>query len=199
MSWHLERLAITLGAGRAKPQGRAVPLQKPGSKYTPAEALTLYLERTNGDEAWWSPAIFRGNYRHGDNWLASSAAVCDVDCLDRSGAHVVVPQEVRQWAHEALVMRGEDLAGLLAHDTPRGLRIISVYQAPIVDRDTQKGVLLGLSDLVAEWLDGTGLAAEGLTVDANASEDVCRFFWCPCALVDGHQRAAQLHALGGAQ
>ncbi|MCI0339836.1 MAG: DUF3631 domain-containing protein [Planctomycetales bacterium] len=181
--------SITVGTGLRHPQGRRVEWD--GS---PA-ALAAILAGHAGSEAWWSPGMFRDDYRCGAGWSGSSVIGVDLDYVDGEGKHAALPEEVRRKLRDAI--RLYTVYAGLAHSTPRGARVVFVLTAEETDPARWRRAAEGASAMVAVTLERAGLLAgaesdktlrAGLAVDLAASRDLARAYWTPRATVGGEVR-----------
>jgi hypothetical protein len=181
-------LAITIGAGRGRPQGRSVPVDDIGG--------TL-IKLPSTEEAWWSPHSWRGAYRMEKGWQASCAAVVDIDFMfkpesKRCKANPALAREQTRMEVDALaaVCGGSMMPGTHWHPTPGGARLIAMFAAPCTDRDLTIKAIAGLCKLVGDLL--VDLPYE---VDTTTSLDLARLFYTPNAFAKGVQRKADVMTL----
>jgi hypothetical protein len=192
-------LSVSLGAGRKKPQAQRVAV---GSVTDLARALEKY--RPPGEEAWWSPHVWRDDKRAGKNWEGAAGVVIDVDYHDERGAHVTRPEGIT----ERLRKRWRHLPGNLLHVTPRGLRLVFVFDRTCVLADEFGRAAKSCAQRVAVVLgahvvrgddEEPGLTAAparaGFEIDTTVTADRGRLLFAPNALVDGFQRAAEVCVL----
>ena len=180
--------AVTLGAGVRRPQGRRVALDPDD----PVADLARVLDEHRGDEAWWAPSTFDGDYRANDRWIASWVLGADLDFHDVEGRHSCMPPEFRARAAALL----PSLPATLAHITPRGLRVVGLLDAPIVDLDAHGRASHGFASDVREVLSDLMAERDGLRVD-GASYDRARLLYTPRSTVGGIQRACEIVRVGG--
>lgn len=192
MSGSLPRtLMITVGAGRTRPQGRRLTVEG----LDPVVALGQALDDLPGStEAWWSGAVFRGDYRREDHWERSDLVGVDLDFRDAGGKHVAVPIEFRRrflgWQPQ--------LPGSLLHSTPRGYRVVFLLERTVEDVETWRGAARGAAKLIQSSLFVEDLSYDagrrraGLAVDEGASGDAARLWWAPRATVNGEARDAEV-------
>jgi hypothetical protein len=198
-------LAITVGEGRERPQGRPVALES-----TAPNAIVLALrDQPANVERWWSPHSWARSYRLEAEWVSSVAAVVDVDYrCDPCARELSVweargkkgkrpscghaPTDTDRAALEGLALATE-IPGSIFHHTPHGARVGFVYDAPVTDRDTAKRAERGAGALVAKRLAEVELFR--YYVDAPLLGDLARFFYTPNCIVGGETRSAELITL----
>ncbi|MGH7297058.1 MAG: hypothetical protein ACRELB_19125, partial [Polyangiaceae bacterium] len=158
--------AITLGHGVHHPPGHRIPLDAAD----PVVHLTHVLDAHRGEEAWWSPSLFDGDYRHGANWRAAWALAVDVDYHGSDGKKARVPADLRARI-DALV---PTLRATLAHPTPCGLRVVAVLDAPITKIASYKRAATALAADVMSALVSLLGDREALAIDYEATRDCVR-------------------------
>ncbi|HEV8574451.1 MAG TPA: hypothetical protein VGR43_07050, partial [Dehalococcoidia bacterium] len=189
--------AITVGAGKDRPQGRRVAK---ADDLSPANALRAALQDLPAEpEAWWSPHLFKTgitmdrdgvpterptDYRHGDLWESSLAIAIDAD----NEAHAAWEDVPKKAVLSAIV--DLELPGSMAHFTPHGLRVLFPLAEPVTDAAAWKRAAAGAcSQVRAALLRIDGVRME---IDTAASCDTARFYWAPRAIVDGVARDGQV-------
>ena len=177
--------AITLGAGRNRPQGQRVELTG-----HPVRALADIISAHVGTEAWWSVCTFNTDYRKGEKWCTAIAVAIDLDYHDEDGKHAAIPPDVAARAVEAL---GE-LPNVI-HDTPRGLRVVLVLGSLITDLVTFASAGRGAVHLVGRALGVLIRECGGLRIDPTVTKDRARFVYTPCATVDGVERHGEVRVM----
>jgi hypothetical protein len=189
--------AITVGAGKRRPQGRRLALDGAAPL---AVRLAEALRRVPPEmEQWWAPGVFDGDHRAGKRWRGSMLVGVDADYHDDAGEHAAVPPAIAARVEEAA--RAGELPGSVYHATPRGLRIVFALARQECDGALWQSAARGACALVERWLAGAGLAAsgdpprDGYTLDVAASCDQARMLWAPRAKVDGVQREAEVIVL----
>ncbi|MCK6460274.1 MAG: hypothetical protein L6Q95_10330 [Planctomycetes bacterium] len=189
--------AITVGAGRTRPQGRRVIVAAEASV---AALLAALRKQPRKAEGWWSAHLWEGDYRESTRWAGTHALVADIDYHDSEGRHAVPPPSVAARL-VASVMRP---CGSIFHPTPRGGRLVAVLNAFLDDPDLFALAARGFGYLVDQALRELGLAAvrrrirdargereawcDGYKVDDPALADRARFYYLPNARVDGVDR-----------
>ncbi len=197
-------MRITVGAGKANPHGEVLALSPAwGRVEALAEALA---DLPSTKESWWTPAAFGPSpscdqpkagplclsgatcHRKSDAWLSSCAVGVDLD----SKGHAEVTDEQRV-ALDAFVRDGGHGANI-AHHSPHGARLVFVLDSECVDRATVDRAHEGAAALVQAALAETN-AADHFELDAAATGDVTRGWYAPQALVNAHQRDAEVITL----
>jgi len=174
--------AITLGAGKDRPQGWRVELTGEDVRAF-ADAISAHV----GDEAWWSVSTFDGDYRNGENWRAATAIALDLDYHNAKGEHAAIPTGVASRAIDAL----GDLPNLI-HNTPRGLRVVLLLETPITDHEAFATARLGAAQVVGGALGTLVREREGLRIDPTVTNDRARLLYTPRATVDGSVRRGEV-------
>ena len=88
-------ISLTVGAGLDRPAGKRVTTPVKGN-VTRALADTIdALEPAV--EGWWTPALFRGDYRAGDRWEGATACGIDIDYLEVAGELHVSRSRLAGW------------------------------------------------------------------------------------------------------
>ena len=178
MSESVPVLSITLGAGKRRPEGARHSLDG-----DPVQSLVKVISRLadhadDSRDQWWSPSSFIGAYRSSDRWESAAAAGVDVDYYDKD-AHAILPSDLAHRLDQ--VIASGSLPGNIAHRTPRGLRIIAVFEQPCVDPGIYRDAQRALCATVESALGAAGLlatdGATGLRMDTGASLDRARFYW----------------------
>jgi hypothetical protein len=180
-------LQITVGAGRKCPTGKVVELQGGAASF--AKALADLPPATEG---WWSGHIWEEGKRATARWRSSSCVGIDLDYHDEHADHVALPPELS--ASILAAAREGKIPGSVFHLTPRGARVIFVFDRMIDDRETMARAARGAGDKVAEAIRALGCLAErrGLTVDEKALLDLARLLFSPRAIVEGVKRAGEV-------
>jgi len=198
---------ITLGAGKDKPQGRREFV----SEKPDAAALVKVLELlpTGETEGWWSPHVFRQDYRRQRDWVGAAAVAQDLDYYSDKGNHVKLPDRILSRLDELWAC----LPSCLWHPTPRGVRLVAVLDRFETDAATYEKAARGMARGVAARLADAGLLATkrqivrrtpqrgersvvrpcgGLWVDESVIADRARFLYSPSACVDGVDRVGSV-------
>jgi len=183
-------LFLTAGINRRNAHGTLVRLPSGASA---ARKLTELLSHDPDDgiphEGWWSLNQWRNDHRRKQGWCGASGIALDVDYHDAGGIHSAPPARTRE------------LTGNIIHQTPRGLRVVLVFDRVERSRDKMKAAMRGAAAIVEEDLDAQGLLAvfpkafsphAGYAVDTSASFDLARLFWAPTTIVDGALRSDPL-------
>lgn len=192
-----------MGRGRFNPQGRSVAI-------TGEDPVAAWCDALNAIEpaecAWWSPHLWARDYSVAVDWIAAHGCAIDLDYEDpRRGAgkeHTEVP--VDSWLALYQSALDGDLPGNLIHGTPRGARLVFVFDRPTTSRTEALAALRAAGALVAEALSRIGLqrvvpraggrVEPGFSVDRRALLDLKRIFWAPRCTVAGAAREATVHA-----
>lgn len=188
-----EGLSITVGCGRAKPQGQVVEL---ASDVPPAVALARALEATpHTGERWWSFHLWQGAHRGGERWVASGGVGIDLDYEDAKEDHVAPPADVAEQI-DAAAAAGL-LPGSVFHLTPRGARIVFVFRGMVTDRELMSRAAVGAGAQVGAALEAAGLPVAGpgragYRVDQKVLIDLARLLFTPRCMVDGVKRDARV-------
>lgn len=189
------RVMITVGAGKANPLGRRLPLESNGCV---ADALARALDALPAEgEGWWSPFVWGENRRATAAFEEAAGIGIDIDYYDAEGMHARVPPEKAAALEAAL---GEAMLGNVYYRTPRGARLVFVFAVPERHVEIVKAAALGACALVEKMLGEAGLLADrgGFQVDRAASGgDLARMFYTPRAIVNGERRAAEVLVLRG--
>ncbi|HEX2570047.1 MAG TPA: DUF5906 domain-containing protein [Polyangia bacterium] len=194
----LDLPAITVGAGKRRPQGRRLALD--GAAPLAVQLAEALRRMPPGlAEQWWAPGVFDGDYRAGKRWRGSMLVGVDADYHDGAGEHAAVPPAIAACIEKAA--RVGELPGSIYHVTPRGLRIVFALARQESDGAVWQSAARGACALVERWLAEARLAAsgdpgdpqrDGYTLDVAASCDRARMLWTPRAKVDGVQREAEV-------
>jgi hypothetical protein len=181
-------LTCSLGTNRKSPRGTRY------SFAAPHDLAALLTSRKPDAEHWWSPYCWTGDLRSGEAWESACAVAIDLDYHDDTGAHAVPPDDVRQRLGEAR------LSATLRHETPRGERLILVFDSLCTDADAVGAALDGALVRARQELDAAGLPAPvtprdgpgtaGVVVD-GAVRDRARILFCPRALVPSDEPDAE--------
>jgi hypothetical protein len=189
-------LIVTVGEGRTRPKGRRLSISNDADL---AETLSQHW----GDDAWFSLHEFRDAYRHQKNWRAASGIGIDIDYHDSPNGkgppvHAIAPKEKLERFDAAF--RGGDLVGSLFYRTPRGARLVFLFDAPEADRARWLRAGQVVEAQVANWLVAARLSRRaggaGFQVDSTVTKDSARFLYSPNAKVDGQQRRAEVLVSG---
>ncbi len=105
-----------------------------------AQSLQQVLEPLQGEDAWWAPSLWAGDYRMEDRWEQICAAVLDIDYLDGKGAKVDIPALDAMGISDAA--QNGTLAG--AYRAGRTTTTDDLVKALHIDRDKAKRVLKSL-------------------------------------------------------
>jgi len=167
----------------------------------PVASLARALESSKGTDAWFSPHSWSDDHRTSTSWESCVAVVTDLDYYDDTGEHAPPPPEVRETLKS--VVRAGRLTGSLFYATPRGARVVFLFSEPLVDPQVYERAFFGAVVLGVLDLERAGLLAErnpqgrwsnGYFPDL-AVRDLARFFYSPCATVDGVARNAAVIVL----
>jgi hypothetical protein len=185
-------LAITVGAGRARPQGRGVKLAPT------VEAMAgALLELPRTEEAWWSTHVWKGDYRLEKSWVSSSGVAVDIDFKFKKKTRwtrdspelVREPTKAEVEALAAFAASGA-MPGNMWHPTPGGGRVVAVFDTQCVDSAAFRAAARGFGALLSE-----ALAELPYYVDVPLLEDLARYFYGPNAFAKGVQRSAEVVTL----
>jgi hypothetical protein len=117
--------AVTLGVGLKNPQAKRHPIYPRGRVSSLAYALQDEVDPDA--ESWWSPHLFKGDYRKKENWEFSVGFAVDLDYYAAGCGHSSPSPDVR----EALAKL--TFAANFMHDTPRGAgvcsRVLSAFRS----------------------------------------------------------------------
>lgn len=167
-------IALTIGRGKKRPQGEPVELDESN----PTAALGFLLSQHTGIEAWWSGAVFTDHHRSNDRWVSQQVIGVDIDYHDTLGQHAPLTEEartaLRTTIHPALCA--------WAHLTPRGARLITILDSPIVDRIMYPLAWASLTTRLSRWV--PKVSTGSLRID-DTCRDLARYFWSPRATIDG--------------
>ena len=169
------------------------------SSTKPVEGLLDVLTKSPREpEAWWSPAIWSGDRRTSLAWECAYCAVTDLNFRDAIGEHVMAPEDHLARFKEL----APGLPGSMWHSTPRGARIVTVFNNIEENAALWLRACEGLEIQLAAWLQANDLACDRLNGFAGyeasrPSHDsaLSRFLFGPHALVGGIQRDAVLEML----
>lgn len=179
---------LTFGRGVTSPYGWQVELGE-----DPIESARVKLAGHTELEAWLSVSTYEGSYKVKKAWQSAAGVGVDVDWHNEDGEHALVPPDVRAAVEAKL--QAQQIPGTVLHMTPRGLRVLYLYSHQLEDLDLHERCM----STAIEELEHCFVPPEEFgpiphfAVDAAASRDIARLLWAPCALVDGHQRAAELY------
>jgi hypothetical protein len=188
----MNELSISLGCGRKRPQGTRQALDESD----PISSLIDALDNRNpASELWWSPHIWEGDKRAEKNWTHSVGAALDLDYHNETGIHSEPPIEKRKKIDEAA--KEGVLPGNLFHHTPRGARLIAVWDTPTTTEADQRMASEALARAATIALGLIGVAPErsgvnGYVVDDRVVRDLGRLLFAHNAIVDGKPRRAKL-------
>ncbi|MBI4569693.1 MAG: DUF3631 domain-containing protein [Planctomycetes bacterium] len=200
-------LVLGLSCGQPVATGHADRVVKVGDPALPAwtpEAVATFLNSLSGGDVWVSPHHWRDNARRAEGWTAASAVFLDLDWCDADGQHAALPAEIVVWlrtAAKAGTLR-DLLHGDVVYRTPRGLRLIFLFDRSCADRE-----LYALAHLGAERVARSALGAPGLPLAAagvagfviDKTSDLARVYRAPKCHAPGEdrQRDGVAVALGG--
>ena len=178
---------------------RVVPLPQTRTR-TQAVARVLD-ERPAANRGWWSVHTWRGNRRQQNMWEMAHGVVVDIDYHDENGRHA--PKD--QGAAEAITMAAlaGDFEANIFHDTPRGVRLVYVFERPIRSANVWTRVAGEIYTHVNTRLSTLSLAARpegdrrvnGFVVDRTVQFDRGRLVYSPNAIVEGVARSADVVVL----
>ena len=200
MDERISEPTISVGMGKQNPQGSARPAGETVEDWV--AALTAIPD---GECSWWSPHIWTRNYSLAADWIGAHGCAIDIDYEDptREGnRHTELPAEA--WA-EFFELAGDDrIPGNLIHATPRGARVVFVFDQVCTHRDQMRGAMeaaallvesaLQREDIEAQLSAGSGNLRAGFSVD-RACLDLKRIFWAPRCTVAGARREAPVVAV----
>lgn len=203
---------LTVGSGRTKPQGWQAAVEATEGLGVVAAWLSGQGQSwdASGKDLWWSLHTFEGHYREAARWTAAAGVGVDVDyCGEeptgpthrppdgRSAGghlHAEVPRDLAL-AVQAHARQGL-LPGSLFHLTPRGFRLVFLFDTPCTDRDAYVRAAHGAEELAVDALHALELlGCPGFSVDPKVAPDLARFLWRPCGTVDGRDRQAEVLVL----
>ena len=193
--------AITVGAGRDRPQGRCRVL---GEKPSVAALHDALMKQPADKDGWWSAHQWTGDYREEARWESAAALVADVDFHNAEGRHANVPQELHARFEAAMDL----LPASLFHRTPRGMRLVLVLDAVVSDGALCKSLNVAYGERVQRVLTFLGLCAckrrvrrgkhkrtihaSGFQFDRGVATDLARFLFRHNAIVGRNARDARL-------
>lgn len=119
--------AITIGEGVNRPQGHGVELKPP---YPEAVYAALSAQPGNR-ERWQSIHTWKNDYRTTEHWLSSIGVCLDID---HRGGSTPTPVERERLLAAA---KAKQLPGSIFHLTPRGARLMFIYELPCARADMQ--------------------------------------------------------------
>jgi hypothetical protein len=173
--------AITFGRGKRRPQGALLELDEGDL----VSSLGLFLENHLGEDAWWSGAVYTGDYRHGDKWISQRVIGLDVDYLDAVGQHAPLNEPATEALSDALPLA----PCTWGHLTPRGARLVVLVDAPIIDRLAFPLAWQALYTRLSQWVPKVEIGK--LEIDRTC-RDLARYFWSPKATIADAVREAQI-------
>ena len=202
-----ERIAvptISVGQGKQNPQGHAQPAGETVSDWQAALGAL-----PDGECSWWSPHVWTRNYSIAADWMGAHGCAIDIDYEDPSlqgNRHTALPDEA--WAEFYELAKSGDIPGNLIHATPRGARVVFVFDEVCTHRDQMRGAMeacavlvesaLERCDIEAQLAYGGGEVRAGFAVD-RACLDLKRIFWAPKCRVAGAKRNAPVIAIKDAK
>jgi predicted P-loop ATPase len=173
-------LAITLGEGRQRPQGRAASITPP-----PVEGLYELLKSQPARvERWWSVHRWERDYRLQKGWIASIGVAVDLDYRVPNE-----PPSSEVSARLAGAARSNRLPGSIFHLTPHGARLVFVYELACTHREMQVSASKGAAALVERAL--ADLDLFDYVVDP-CTWDLARFYYTPNSVAKGVARTDEV-------
>lgn len=178
---------------------RVVPFPNARSR---ALSLAQTLEQKPAeDRGWWSVHVWRGSRRQQSAWELAHGVVVDIDYYDAEGNHA--PKD--QTSAEAITVAAlsGDFGANIFHDTPRGVRLVYVFERPIRSANVWTRVSGEIFTHVSTRLNTLSLAATtegrrhfgGFKVDESVQFDRAKLIYAPNAIVNGAARAADVIVL----
>ena len=180
---------LTIGQGVANPQGKSVDIPKN------AEALAKTLiALPSQPEAWWSLHSWRNGWRSKANWEKSDGLIVDLDYTVTTPAnptkpiHTTPPPDCVQSFRNILQLKL--LHGNLAHLTPRGARIVLLFEESVTNEAEYASYAKVYADILTATLKTHELSA--YTVDFPALKDTARLYFTPNAIVGNVARNSEI-------
>lgn len=201
-------LAITFGAGLARPSGSLQFLSTPD-----VNGVVIALRKRQPlEEAWWGPHTWTANKRGSDNWLSSVGVLLDVDysqCTqhktkDRTCTDCAIKPTAEMRSRIEAAFKNGTFPGSLAHLTPNGIRPYFHFANPCVNRDEYQKAAQGAAELVRSAIErigitvsdpNTGEVFQCYSVDDPTVEDLARLMFAPNAYAKGVQRNDEIYVL----
>lgn len=182
---------ITLGVGTRNAYGLTTAV--PCGDVPLIKALAMALEGADASrESWWSPHVWRDGHRGTDRWLGAGCVAIDVDYHDANGEHALAPAEAA--AHLSNCALRGCLPGSLFHLTPRGARVVFVFDRVVEDPDQMIELADRYAASVADALEASGVPP-GYRVDGRVHRDLARLLYTPSATVERARRTARVLAM----
>lgn len=178
----VESIKFTTGGPVNKAQGDAVELF---AEYPEGvvNKLADHLNQLQGEGRWFCPAVLSDDYRNNSNWRSAQIAAADIDYHDASGRHCKLPEELKPQINKAA--NAMELPGQLMYHTPRGFRIVYVFDRYVDDRHQMRRILGKVAQEVAAAIKTLGI--EGLKVD-TVTKTLTQPMYAPRATVKGFTR-----------
>ena len=176
----IESIKFTTGGPVNNAQGEAVELFAEHPEGL-VEKFADYLNRLEGVERWFCPAVLNNDYRNNANWRRAQIAAADIDYHNAKDEHCELPVEVEAQIKEV----AEKLPGNLYYLTPRGFRLIYVFDRYVDDSAQMQRILGEVVREVAVALQMLGI--EGLKVD-TVTKTLTQPMYAPRATVKGLAR-----------
>lgn len=172
----------------------------------PARTRTLSLaqvleQKPAEDRGWWSVHVWRGSARRQNMWEMAHGVVVDIDFYDAEGNHA--PKDQASAEAIAVAALSGDFEANIYHDTPRGIRLVYVFERPIRSANVWTRVSGEIFTHVSARISSLSLAAttegrrhfSGFKVDESVQFDRAKLIYAPNAIVDGYPRFADVVVL----
>lgn len=171
--------ALTIGEGVNQPQGRGVELAPP---YPEAVYATLAAQPANR-ERWQSIHTWKNDYRTTEHWRSSIGVCLDID---HRGGSIPTPVERERLLAAA---KAKQLPGSIFHLTPRGARLMFIYDLPCARADMQIAAAKGAGAITERAFAALGL--DQFYVD-SCSYELGRLYYTHNAEAKGVKRNDEL-------
>lgn len=178
---------------------RVVPLPQTRSR---ALSLARMLEQKPAEErGWWSVHVWRGSRRQQNAWELAHGVVVDIDFYDTEGNHA--PKDQASAEAITIAALSNDFEANIYHDTPRGVRLVYVFERPIRSANVWTRISGEIFTHVSTRLNTLSLAATtegrrhfgGFKVDESVQFDRAKLIYAPNSIVEGVARSADVIVL----
>lgn len=178
---------------------RAVPF--PQGRTRTVSLAQVLEQKPAEDRGWWSVHVWRGSRRQQNMWEMAHGVVVDIDFYDTEGNHA--PKDQASAEALAVAILSGDFEANIYHDTPRGVRLVYVFERPIRSANVWTRVSGEIFTRVSTRLHSLSLAATtegrrhfgGFKVDESVQFDRAKLIYAPNAIVDGYPRFADVVVL----
>ena len=178
---------------------RTVPLP---SLRTRTLSLAQVLEQKPAENlGWWSVHVWRGSRRQQNMWEMAHGVVVDIDFYDTEGNHA--PKDQASAEAITIAALSGDFEANIYHDTPRGVRLVYVFERPIRSANVWTRVSGEIFTHVSARISSLSLAATtegrrhfgGFKVDESVQFDRAKLIYAPNSIVEGVRRSADVIVL----